>query len=142
MELANYIDSIVDASFGADLKTTHVCKATRLNTSHISKSKTNLNNNTNPARDVEDVFQSVSPQVFRDARQRVLCSHIGGKMLTCKKCKKLVSHEDLFLSTLRQFSRKRRVSTYIITLSLGLFRKNHEFCFIFFLQLRTANGIT
>jgi hypothetical protein len=141
MELANYIDSIVNASFGTDLKTTHVCNATRLNTSHSSKSKTNITNNTNPC-DVEDVFKSVSPQVFRDARHRVLCSHIGGKMLTCKKCKKLLSHEDLFLSTLRQFSRKRRVSTYIITLSLGFFRKNHEFCFIFFLQLRTADGIT
>jgi hypothetical protein len=129
IELANYIHSIVNA----DLKTTHVCKAIRLNTSHSLKSKTNLNDNTNPAHDVEDVFQSVSPQVLRDARHRVLCSHIRGKMLICKKCQKPASHEDLFLSTLRQFSMKRRVSTCIITLSLWLFIKNHKFHFIFFL---------
>lgn len=97
MELANYIDSIISASFGTDLKTTHTCK-------DQPKKRTTV------ARDPEKVFRSAHPQVFRDARHRMLCSQIGGKLLVCKKCKKMVSHEDLLDSTMKQYSVKKRVS--------------------------------
>ena len=114
LELASYIDCIIDASFGTDLKTTHACKVKNRNSSHSKSAAVDTNNDCDiKPRDPEEVFKSVNPQIFRDARHKVLSSLIGGKMLMCKTCKRPVSHEDLFKSTLKQFARKKRVCANI-----------------------------
>ena len=52
---------------------------------------------------VEEIFKECEPQVLRDARHKVLCHDINGKVMECKKCHEKISTQDIINLALNEW---------------------------------------
>jgi hypothetical protein len=89
-EFYKYIDQVMCASYGSDLRVSHVC---------------DMSNDTSDKpvpQPVDEIFESREPQILRDARHAGKCRGIAGKVMECKQCHHCVSAEDLLLSDIQQ----------------------------------------
>ena len=76
-KLCQHIDDLMNATYGSELQVIHTCNGDSVQTCL--------------PRPVHEIYQEKSAQVLRNARHRVLCHDIGGKVMECKKCKEEVS---------------------------------------------------
>jgi len=52
---------------------------------------------------VEEIFKECEAQVLRDARHKILCQDINGKVMECKGCKEKVSTQDIINLALNEW---------------------------------------
>jgi hypothetical protein len=95
-EFYRYIDEVMCASYGSDLRVSHVCDK-----------EENADFGQNPVpQPVDEIFEIREPQILRDARHAGKCRGIDGKVMKCKQCSYCVSADELLLSDIQQRYRK------------------------------------
>ena len=108
-ELVDYIDSMVCASYGPGLKIPHVCADQH--TDHQENANRTAFDETAVAEASQHTqFIPRHMQTFRDARHKVLCEDIDGKLIICTKCKGLIKGDDIVENFYRYKSSTRKVS--------------------------------
>jgi hypothetical protein len=90
-EFYRYIDEVMCASYGSDLRVSHVCDE-----------EVGANSKNPVPQPVNEIFESREPQILRDARHAGKCRGIGGKVMTCKQCPYCVSADELLLSDIQR----------------------------------------
>jgi len=77
---------------------------------------------------VEEVFVERGPQVLRDARHKVLCHDINGKVMECKKCHEEVSTQDIINLALNEWHQNalKDDRTSVKDLTFPLSKERHD----------------
>ena len=111
-ELADYIDSMICASYGSEIKLSHACD--KVKSLGDSASYTTLDRDAKNNAPSEAKFIQRDNQIFRNARHKVNASSIGGKLIICRECDGFISANDMIDNFYRRKSSKRRVSAKYI----------------------------
>jgi hypothetical protein len=116
-ELADYIDNMICASYGTKLQITHACNKPQKSTSKHEIHDKKAKEMSSPG----DAFYPRHPQIFRDARHKMICNRIEGDLITCGKCSGFVRSSDIPNKFYKDQSSKRRVSHCFFLLPIHLF---------------------
>ena len=105
-ELADYIDSMICASYGSDIDIAHTCSSQTPNKTEYDEKYDKLAKEEVPQH---EKYFSRHPQIFRNARNKYY-STVDGCLSVCNNCGDLIKCEDIPENFYRQQSSKRRVS--------------------------------
>lgn len=106
-ELTDYIDSMICASYGSDIKLIHTCEENI----QLGIIRSDIYDNRAKSAAPKDAhFIQRHAQIFRDARHKVLCNRTEGHLIMCNKCDGYIKSDDIVDNFLRERSAKRRVS--------------------------------
>jgi len=116
-ELADYIDNMICASYGSELDITHACDEPQKSNSKHEIYDKEAKEMSSPG----DAFYPRHPQIFRDARHKMICNRIDGELITCGKCGGFVRSCDIPDNFYKEQSSKRRVSHCFFSLPIHFF---------------------
>jgi hypothetical protein len=105
-ELADYIDNMICASYGADVEITHACNSVK-NQSLPDHYHDDL---AKKAAAPDAGYISRHIQTFRNARHKIICHQVQGDLIICNKCGGFVRCSDIPEDFYKHHSAKRRVS--------------------------------
>ena len=141
IEYSKYVDMILSATFGTDLVVTHSCSSSSDENASIDENSVGepcqqnhslttvesigevclheeaLNDCTmgfdeTVTGSIDEIFEERESQVLRDARMKVKCDDVRGKLLQCNKCMQCISTKsvvNMALEEWKNFSLRDRI---------------------------------
>ena len=141
IEYSKYVDMILSATFGTDLVVTHSCNSSSDENASIDENSVGepcqqnhslttvesigevclheeaLNDCTmgfdeTVTGSIDEIFEERESQVLRDARMKVKCDDVRGKLLQCNKCMQCISTKsvvNMALEEWKNFSLRDRI---------------------------------
>ena len=108
-ELIDYIDNMICALDGSDIKLTHTCEKNIQPPGGIIRSDIH-DNRAKAAAPKGTRFIQRHAQTFRDARHKVLCNQTEGQLIICNSCDGYIKSDDIVDNFIREKTAKKRVS--------------------------------
>ena len=108
-ELADYIDSMICASYGSSVTLSHTCRDGHQSSNNQSTLDNVLDIRAKNKAPSDAKFIQRDAQYFRYARHKMHSGIYGGQLILCRECDGIISSGEIVDNYLRQKSSKRRV---------------------------------